>query len=103
MQFRENTACNLCHTPTREAKSLFAWLPPGLLRSHAAAWSSITASCGPQNVYSQEYYGGERTYEAGGYYDYGELESGLAKDYHFAYDFVMQAARPASNPYASSM
>ena len=45
VQFRENTACNLCHTPTREAKSLFAPFPPGAAPlAHAAAWSSITAS-----------------------------------------------------------
>jgi 2-polyprenyl-3-methyl-5-hydroxy-6-metoxy-1,4-benzoquinol methylase len=96
--FRESTACNLCQTPAHLAERLFALNPQQTLcrcRKCGLVFND-RYRIDLDVVYAEDYFENTQKSEAGGYYDYHQLESALNRDYRFAYRFIMgnAAGRP---------
>jgi 2-polyprenyl-3-methyl-5-hydroxy-6-metoxy-1,4-benzoquinol methylase len=100
MQFLDNTVCNLCHAPTREARRLFALNPEQTLCrcTHCGLVFNDRFRTDLDVVYSESYFDGAQKAEAGGYYDYRGLEAALNRDYRFAREFILRNVAGGQRP-----
>jgi SAM-dependent methyltransferase len=100
MIFSENRNCNLCGTPTSEAACLFPLnAQQRLLRCRRCGLTfNSHFRTDLAEVYSESYFQATEKSEAGGYYNYPELEAGLKRDYRFAYRFIVEQVNGGAQP-----